>query len=343
MSYVARLFVRLSPRPSLTMLNQGKIPRANAGHITRNLTAGTDAGSTISPAARDILNTRKRMDVLDSFMEYLDTAKGSNVVIFLHGNPTSSFLWRNVIPHVQPVARCLAPDLIGMGGSGKPDIGYTYVEHYSYLSKWIDQMDLPSKISIVGHDWGSALGFNWCYQNQDRVQSIIHMESVVRPFPSYDAIPEPGRDMFKSVGLPDIGEELLVKQNVFVEQVVPGNIMRKLSEEEMEAYRKPFLVEKHRLPILVWRREFPIAGEGPEEVHKIVSDYYQWLSTSNNIPKLYIDADPGALGQSERLTNENFPNQKIVKVKGLHFLQEDSPDDIGMAIAAFLKDVYTGK
>ncbi len=333
MSYLARLVVRWSPRLSLT---QGKISSTNRNHVTRNLTAGTDTGSTISPAARDILNTRKRMDVLDSFMEYLDTAKGSNVVIFLHGNPTSSFLWRNVVPHVQPVARCLAPDLIGMGGSGKPDIRYTYADHYSYLSKWIDQMDLPSKISIVGHDWGSALGFNWCYQNQDRVQSVIHMESVVRPFPSYDAFPEPSRDIFKTAGSPDMGEELLLKQNVFVEQALPGNIIRKLSEEEMDVYCKPFLVEKHRLPILVWRREVPIADEGPEEVYKIVSDYYQWLSTSTNIPKLYIDADPGVISQSERLTIENLTNQKIVKVKGLHFLQEDSPDDIGMAIAAFL-------
>ncbi len=308
--------------------------------VRRNL---TDSGSTISPAAKDVLNTRRRIDVLASYMEYLDTERGDNVVLFLHGNATSSFLWRNVIPHVQPVARCLAPDLIGMGGSGKPDIRYRYVDHYSYLSKWIDQMSLPKKISVVCHDWGSGLGFNWCYQNQDRVESIIHMESLVGPLENYDLIPEESRDVFISMRDPDVGEELIVKKNFFIEQFVPGSIMRTLSEEEMEAYRKPFQIEKHRLPLLAWRREAPVAGEGPEEVYKIFSDYHQWLSTSTAVPKLYIAADPGLISQRVRLEIKDWPNQKIVEVRGLHFLQEDSPDDIGTAIYTFLKDVYTDK
>ena len=282
------------------------------------------------------------MDVLDSYMEYLDTGKGDNVVLFLHGNPTSSFLWRNIIPHVQSVARCLAPDLIGMGGSGKPDIRYKYAEHYNYLSKWIDQMNFPKKISIVCHDWGSGLGFNWCYQNQDRVESIIHMESLVGPVPSWDMFPDVARKMFQALRS-DAGEELVLKKNFFVERLLPGSIMRKLTDEEMEAYREPYRIEKHRLPTLTWPREIPVGGDGPDDVLKIAFDYYQWLSTSKDIPKLYIDGDPGFFSTGLRRAVANWPNQKIVKVKGLHFLQEDSPDDIGAAINAFLKGVYADK
>nr|7OME_A Chain A, Renilla-type engineered ancestral luciferase variant (AncFT7) [synthetic construct] len=283
----------------------------------------------------------KQVDVLDSEMSYYDSDPGKhkNTVIFLHGNPTSSYLWRNVIPHVEPLARCLAPDLIGMGKSGKlPNHSYRFVDHYRYLSAWFDSVNLPEKVTIVCHDWGSGLGFHWCNEHRDRVKGIVHMESVVDVIESWDEWPDIEEDiaLIKS----EAGEEMVLKKNFFIERLLPSSIMRKLSEEEMDAYREPFVEPgESRRPTLTWPREIPLVKGGKPDVIEIVKSYNKWLSTSKDIPKLFINADPGFFSNAIKKVTKNWPNQKTVTVKGLHFLQEDSPEEIGEAIADFLNEL----
>ncbi|HJO82629.1 MAG: haloalkane dehalogenase [SAR202 cluster bacterium] len=285
---------------------------------------------TISP---EDSQPRKRVATLDSAMAYLDTG-GGDPVVFLHGNPTSSYLWRNVIREVEGVARCLAPDLIGMGESGKSSDGsYRFVDHVRYLDAWFDAMELDDGVTLVCHDWGSALAFHWAHRHPDRIKGIAYMEAIVRPV-TWDAWPEAARRVFQGMRS-DAGEGMVLENNVFVERILPGSIIRDLTEQEMEVYRRPYVeAGESRRPTLTWPREIPIEGE-PKDVYDIVVAYSDWL-LSSDLPKLFVNAEPGAiLTGPQREFCRMWPNQLEVTVKGSHFIQEDSPAEIGAAIATW--------
>ena len=281
---------------------------------------------------------RKRVAVLDSEMAYVDTGSGDPVV-FLHGNPTSSYLWRNIIAEVEGGARCLAPDLIGMGDSGKNPAGsYRFVDHARYLDAWFDAVGLDrhtQNVTLVIHDWGSALGFHWACRHQDSIKALVYMEAIVCPL-TWQTFPEAARKVFQGFRSP-AGEEMVLQQNVFVERVLPGSVVRTLTEEEMAVYRKPYTEPgESRRPTLTWPRQIPIEGEPPDVV-EIVEQYGQWLSSSE-VPKLFVNADPGAiLTGPQREYCRTWPNQKEITVTGSHFIQEDAPQEIGQAIADLLR------
>ena len=280
---------------------------------------------------------RRRVPVLDSEMSYVDTGVGTPIV-FLHGNPTSSFLWRNIIAEVKPAARCLAPDLIGMGRSGRaPSGSYRFVEHARYLDAWFDAIGIREEIILVGHDWGSALAFHWANRHRDRIAGLVYMEAIVQSL-TWEQWPDAATRVFQGFRS-DSGESMVLESNVFVERVLPGSIIRDLSEQEMAVYREPFLEPgESRRPTLTWPREIPLGGQ-PEDVVQIVDDYSAWLSGSD-VPKLFINADPGAILTGEqRDFCRTWSNQTEVTVKGVHFMQEDSPDEIGQAIVQWLGDI----
>jgi haloalkane dehalogenase len=276
----------------------------------------------------------KRLDVLDSTMAYVDAGQGPPVV-FLHGNPTSSYLWRNVIPHVTAVGRCLAPDLIGMGDSGPASGGaYRFVDHARYLDAWFDALGLRD-VTLVVHDWGSALGFWWAFRHQSRVRGLAYLEAIVRPV-TWAEWPDNARKIFQAMRSP-AGEELVLDRNVFVERILPASILRRLDDAEMEAYRRPWRTPgEARRPMLTWPREIPIADE-PADVVRLVEQYGAWLATSP-VPKLFVNAEPGSiLVGAPREFCRAWANQREVTVKGLHFVPEDSPDEIGRAVADFVR------
>ena len=277
---------------------------------------------------------RNRVPALDAEIATVDTGQGDPVV-FLHGNPTSSYLWRNVIPHVSGVARCLAPDLVGMGESDSaPGGSYRLVDHARYLDAWFDALGLTENVTLVGHDWGSALAFHWAFRHQDRVKGIAYMEAIVRPL-AWEEWHGPSRQLFQSMRSP-AGEAIILEKNVFVERILPASVMRGLTDDEMEVYRRRYLQEgESRRPTLTWPRQIPLDGE-PADVVAIVQDYSQWLSTSD-VPKLFVNADPGTiLTGAQREFCRSWPNQQEVTVDGYHFIQEDSPAEIGQAIAQWL-------
>ncbi len=281
--------------------------------------------------------SKKTVEVLGKRMAYVETGSGDPIV-FLHGNPTSSYLWRNVIPHLESMGRCIAPDLIGMGDSDKLDDSgpdrYRFVEHRRYLDGFLAAVGVTDRVTFVIHDWGSALGFDWACRHADAVRAIAYMEAIVMPF-TWDMWPQAATEVFRAFRSP-AGEGMILEQNVFVEQVLPTSVLRKLSDEEMEAYRRPFAEPgEGRRPTLTWPREIPIDGE-PADVVAIVEEYGRWLSESS-VPKLFINADPGAIlrGQPREFCRR-WPNQTEVTVKGIHFVQEDSPDEIGRAVADWL-------
>jgi len=284
---------------------------------------------------------RRRIDVLDTTMAYVDTDVGLPVV-FLHGNPTSSYLWRNVIPLVEPAGRCLAPDLVGMGDSGKaPGGAYRFADHARYLDAWFEALGLTRDVTLVVHDWGSALGFDWAHRHPSRVRALVYMEAIVRPV-SWSEWPETARKIFQAMRTP-AGEEMVLEKNVFVERILPASVLRGLTEAEMTVYRRPYLEPgESRRPTLTWPREIPIDGE-PADVVAIVDGYARWLA-GNDLPKLFINADPGViLVGAQRESCRAWPNQREITVKGSHFLQEDSPMEIGEAIIAFLKGLGAGR
>lgn len=270
-------------------------------------------------------------------MAWVERGSGDPVVL-LHGNPTSSYLWRGVLPHLEGLGRCIAPDLIGMGDSEKlPDSGpgrYRFIEHRDYLDALLAEIGVAENVTLVLHDWGSALGFDWANRHRDAVDGIAYMEAIVCPM-GWEDWPEASRPVFEGLRSP-AGDELVLNRNVFVERILPGSIKRTLSDAEMAEYRRPFLDEgEDRRPTLSWPREIPIAG-APADVVGIVQAYGDWLRTSD-IPKLFIDADPGAiLVGRQRDFCRGWPNQTEVTVPGIHFIQEDSPDDIGAAIANWM-------
>jgi haloalkane dehalogenase len=278
---------------------------------------------------------RQRVKVLDSEMAYADTGQGDPVV-FLHGNPTSSYLWRNVIPHVEPHGRCLAPDLIGMGASSPmPSGSYRFVDHARYLDAWFEALGLRRGVTLVVHDWGSALGFHWARRHPERVAGIAYMEAIVRPL-AWEEWPDRARQIFQALRSP-AGENMILANNVFVERILPGSVLRRLTDDEMAEYRRPYLQPgESRRPTLTWPREIPVDGE-PADVVATVDQYAGWLAASP-LPKLFVNADPGAiLVGAQRESCRAWPNQSEVTVKGSHFIQEDSPAEIGRAIAAWME------
>jgi len=280
---------------------------------------------------------RHRIPVLDTEMAYVDTGAGDPVV-FLHGNPTSSYLWRNVIPHVEGVGRCLSPDFVGMGDSGPaPDGSYRFTDHARYLDAWFEALELTENVTLVGHDWGSALGFYWAHRHPARVRGIAYMEAIVRPL-TWEEWPDEARNIFQALRS-EAGEEMVLGKNAFVERILPSAVLRELTDEEMNVYRKPYLEPgESRRPTLTWPRELPINGE-PEDVVGIVDDYSKWLAQSD-VPKLFVNAEPGSiLIEAQRDYCRTWPNQGEITVRGAHFIQEDSPHEIGEAVAAFVKRI----
>jgi haloalkane dehalogenase len=281
---------------------------------------------------------KKRQRVLDREMAYVEVGKGDPIV-FLHGNPTSSYLWRNVLPHLQSLGRCIAPDLIGMGDSDKlPNSGpgsYRFVEHRRYLDALLEALDIRERVTLVIHDWGSGLGFDWANRHRKAVKGIAFMEAIVRP-QGWDHWDIMNMRPFLQALRSDAGEKMVLEENFFIEKIVPGAVLRLLTAEEMAEYRRPFAKPgEGRRPTLTWPREIPIEGE-PADVNAIVEDYANWLATSD-VPKLFIWARPGALlgGGANLETVRKWPAQTEVTVQGIHFVQEDSPEEIGKAIAGW--------
>ncbi|NML38546.1 haloalkane dehalogenase [Chitinophaga sp. G-6-1-13] len=281
---------------------------------------------------------KKFIDIKGRRMAYIDEGEGDPIV-FQHGNPTSSYLWRNIMPFCRGLGRLIACDLIGMGDSEKlPDSGpgrYTYLEQRSFLFALWEELKLDKNVLLVLHDWGSVLGFDWANQHRSRVQGIVHMEALAVPF-KWDEFEPKMRDVFRALRSP-AGEELVLKNNVFVEKVLPAGICRELSDAEMAEYLRPYLNEgEDRRPTLSFPRQIALDGE-PKEVAEVVTDYGKWLQQSP-VPKLWIHGNPGAVeNDSVRAFCGTWPNQTAITVKGKHFLQEDSPIEIGEAIAAFVK------
>jgi haloalkane dehalogenase len=281
---------------------------------------------------------KQHVDVDGLRVAYADVGQGDPIVL-LHGNPTSSYLWRNVIPHVQALGRCVAPDLIGMGDSAKlPNSGpasYTFVEHRRYLDALLDRLGVSERVTLIIHDWGSALGFDWANRHRDAVRGLVYMEALVQPMKWEDFRPDI-RPAFQALRSP-AGEPMVLEQNMFVEQMLPGAMLRKLTDEEMAEYRRPFAAPgEGRRPTLTWPRQLPIDGQ-PADVADIVHSYGDWLSRSS-VPKLFVKGEPGAIlaGGPPLEFCRSWPSQSESSVRGVHFLQEDSPHEIGWAIAEWL-------
>jgi haloalkane dehalogenase len=280
---------------------------------------------------------KKFAEVLGSRMAYIDEGEG-NPIVFLHGNPTSSFLWRFVMAELEGVGRLIAPDLIGMGDSDKladpgPD-SYRFVDHRAHLDALLGHLGVNDNVTFVIHDWGSALGFDWANRHREAVSGICYMEGIVRPV-SWDAWPEAARGIFEAMRSPG-GESMILEKNIFVERILPASIMRTLDESEMATYLEPYLEPgESRRPTLTWPREIPIDGS-PTDTHDIVQAYSQWLSASD-VPKLFVNADPGSiLVGAQREFCRTWPNQTEITVPGIHFIQEDSGAQIGQAIRAWM-------
>jgi len=324
--------------------------RAKGSSVTRRTLGGVLLGGLASVAARsaargEAVSTtaepdgpdhlpRRRVKALDSEISYIDVGSGDPIV-FLHGNPTWSYQWRNIIPHLTPVARCLAPDFVGMGWSGKsPNNAYRFVDQAHYIDAWFDALQLTQNVTLVVHDWGAPTGFYRARRKPGQIKAIAYYEAIVLPrlWADYTG----GRDQrFRRLRSPE-GEHLILDENMFVEVALPSGILRKLSDEEMEAYRAPYRDRERRLPTLVWPRELPIEGE-PADVVAIVEENARWLKASSDLPKLLINGDPGTtISGRVREFCRSLPNQREVTVKGLHHLQDDSPHEIGEALRAFV-------
>jgi len=282
---------------------------------------------------------KKTVAVRDARMAYHERGQGAPILL-LHGNPTSSFLWRDVLPALEGRGRLIVPDLIGMGDSAKlPNPGpdtYRFTTHRDYLWAFIDAVvGTEQPVTLVLHDWGTALGFDWANRHRDRVRGIAYMEGIVRPVADWEEWSVKATPIFQGFRS-DKGEAMILDQNMFIERVLPGSVLRKLTEAEMTEHRRPFLQREDRWPTLTWPRQIPIAGE-PADVVQIVADYAQWMA-GNDIPKLFVNAEPGAiLIGAVRDFCRSWKNQTEVTVPGVHFIQEDSGPAIGQAIADWMK------
>lgn len=275
-------------------------------------------------------------DVLDSTIHYEEAGRGDPIV-FLHGNPTSSFLWRKVIPELSTRGRCLAPDLVGFGRSGKPDIAYRFEDHVRYMDAWFDALELE-RVTLVGHDWGGAIGFDWAARHRDRLRGIAFMETIVRPMSWDEGFPPEGRDIFKAFRGPE-GERLILDDNFFVEVFIPVGIQRRLSDEEMAVYREPFEGRESRRPMLAFPRDLPMEGE-PKDVCARVQRYSDWLCASTDVPKLLLTFDPGAVMTEPIVAwcRAHIASLEVEHVGGgIHYVQEDQGPAIGRAIASWMQ------
>lgn len=276
------------------------------------------------------------VEVNGSKIHYVDVGEG-DPIIFLHGNPTSSYLWRNVIPHLQSQGRCIAPDLIGMGKSDKPDIEYTFFDHVKYIEGFIEALDLKN-VTFVIHDWGSGIGFHYAMGHEDNVKAIAFMEAFVQVWDSYESMPPQGEGIFRQMRKPDVGWNMVVKQNMFVEQILPSAAGRELTDAEMEHYRAPFLEESSRKPVWKWPNEVSIGGE-PADTTAAINAYNAKLQKSE-LPKLMLTVAPGFLLGPDRAQwcKDNLKNLDTVHLgPGSHFIQEQYPHEIGEAIAQWYK------
>ena len=286
----------------------------------------------------EMLYTKKFQEVNGKNIAYVEAGEGDPIVL-LHGNPTSSYLWRNVIPHLERLGRVIAPDLIGQGDSDKllasqGSDPYTFQVAYDYLAGLLDELGINKNVTLVIHDWGSALGFHWAQMHADAVRGVAYMEGIVCPV-AWDDWPESARGIFKGFRS-EKGEDLVLQRNMFVEAVLPSSVIRDLSEEEMDHYRRAFLTPEDRQPTLNWPRQIPIDNE-PAHMVKLVDSYGQWMLGNTSLPKLFINANPGSIltGKAREFCR-SWPNQTEVTVAGLHFIQEDSPNEIGSAVAQWL-------
>ncbi|MBP2322598.1 haloalkane dehalogenase [Kibdelosporangium banguiense] len=277
----------------------------------------------------------RTIEVNDSFMAYTETGAGVPVV-FLHGNPTSSYLWRKVIPHVQGQARALAPDLIGMGESGKPDIGYRFTDHAGYLDAWFEKLGLDDVV-IVGHDWGGALGMHYAARNPGKVRGIALVETFLRSL-TWAEYPPNGAALFRAIRSPQ-GEQMVLRDNSFIEVNLPAGVLGGLSPEDHDVYRRPYPDPRSRLPTLVWPREIPIDG-APADVDQIIVNYTEWAKNSPGVPKLLMTVEPGtAMGSADAAVwaKETYASLEVVSVgPGGHHAPEDQPHAIGQAVARWL-------
>jgi len=282
---------------------------------------------------------RSRVSIRGKEMAYVDTGSGETI-LFLHGNPTSSYLWRNVIPHLTDQGRCVAPDLIGMGESDKlddPGRGtYSFATHAAYLEDLLEDLQLGDRITLVLHDWGSALGFDWASRHPERVRAIAFTEAIVSPLLWADW-PRAAKGVFQGMRS-DAGESLVLDRNTFVERILPASTLHGLTPEAHDRYRQPFLAREDRWPTLEWPRQIPIEHV-PPDVHDVVDHYGQWLAHSD-VPKLFLDADPGSIltGRLRHLVRR-WPALTEVTVPGSHFVPEDSPHELGTAIADWLRSL----
>jgi haloalkane dehalogenase len=271
-------------------------------------------------------------------MAYVQEGAGDPIVL-LHGNPSSSYQWRNVIPYLTGLGRCIAPDLIGMGESAKlPDSGpgsYRFVEHRRYLDAFLEALGVDERVTLIVHDWGSVLGFDWAYRHRAAIRGIAYMEAFVAPINSWSEWPEQAVATFQAIRSP-AGEQMVLENNFFVEEVLPAEVLRGLSDQEMAVYRRPYLERgESRRPTLAWPQEIPVERE-PRDVHDIVESYRQWMAT-DAIPKLFIEAFPGAMFASHRDIARSWPNQTHITVSAGHIVPEDAPDEIGTAVASWLQ------
>ena len=272
------------------------------------------------------------VQVYGSQIHYVEEGSG-DPILFLHGNPTSSYLWRNIIPHVQSQARCLAMDLIGMGKSDKPDIDYSFFDHAKYVEGFIETLGLQN-LTLVIHDWGSALGFHYAMRNEANIKALAFMEAILMPIPSWDAMPPDLKETFQAFRTPEVGWDMIVNQHMFVEQILPSLVVRDLTDAEMDHYRAPYLDLPSRKPLWRWPNEIPIAGE-PAAVVALVEEYNRKLQQSR-LPKLLLSATPGAIidAQAVAWCQQNLPNLHVVDIgAGIHFIQEDNPHLIGTELA----------
>ncbi|MEM9422026.1 MAG: haloalkane dehalogenase [Pseudomonadota bacterium] len=284
---------------------------------------------------------KKYQDVDGKTIAYVESGVGDPIVL-LHGNPTSSYLWRNVIPELENQGRVIAPDLIGQGDSDKLPVEagpqrYSFATAYKYLDTLLHSIDAGTNVTLVIHDWGSALGFYWAQQHPESVRGIAYMEGIVCPL-DWEDWPEDARGIFQ--GFRSLkGEDLILDRNLFIEAVLPGSVIRELGEEEMRHYRAPFIQREDRQPMLNWPRQIPLAGE-PEDMVELVAEYGQWLASNEALPKLFINAEPGSiLTGKQREFCRSWPNQREVTVRGTHFIQEDSPVEIGRAISEWMDNL----
>ncbi len=294
--------------------------------------------TTQQDISADFPFTSNYIEVQGSKLHYVDEGSG-DPILFLHGNPTSSYLWRNIMPYLTPLGRCIAPDLIGMGQSDKPDIEYRFFDHVKYVEGFIEKMGLHN-ITLVIHDWGSGLGFHYAMRHESNIKGVAFMEAILMSIPSWDMFPADFTEAFQAFRTPEVGWDMLVNQNMFVEQTLPGAMIRKLTEEEMNYYREPFKDPAHRKPVWRWPNELPTEGE-PADVVEAVTTYNQKLQQSA-LPKLLFYATPGGLIDEQMIEwcRENLKNLKTIDIgPGIHFLQEDNPHLIGSELVSWYKGI----